>query len=435
MRRILIAPLLCLLCVACGVESTGPELGSEQEALQGKAGTYTVTLSDWATVQTATTPAQLTLPGSSSRNLTEAFSWVPDDAFGETTWDVKQFAVTLRDGHEINTVLSGSPLFVRLQTASGTPNLFQARVTAYPAFFNRTGTSAFSLAQSTRPVMVRDPVDPLRYRVFVTTNRPVEAMDFVLPSGARIPATRQADDQWSMDLTFGQVHSALGQTITVEGVRGETRFVKNAVLTARVQSVAVTSDDPSVVWPTACEPAVRACLALAPADLGSCGDYYQVRVCRSEDPCLGESTVPSLVPVSDSALAEAVTDWNAATGGYTFASVAANGYQVGGCGVTLEQVVDLVGQVQGQGSPEYGWGQTIDRATLEGGVFCGGSYSSGGPALLQAMDAFGADASAEAWSMSQEVPCHGCHGFEDWTIVYYPATRRAIALSGTHGYD
>ncbi|MGC4119674.1 MAG: hypothetical protein QM765_34905 [Myxococcales bacterium] len=438
MHRLLSAFLLGLSLVglsACGASGL-EELGSVRQEIQGKAGTYTVTMDDWGTILTATSPAQVMLTGTSSRNLTWAFSFVPDDAFGVAAYSGKSFSVTLQDGHEINSILSGLPQLVRLDTTSSYgAATFTARIVAAPAFASRSGTTAMSLDPVASPVMVRDPVDPLRYRVFVTPNQPITGVDFVLANGTRVAGHALADGRWAMDLTFTQLQPLFGQAVTVDATHADGHYLKYAVLSAKVLDVQVTTGDPYVVWPDpVCEDAVRACLLPGVEDLASCGSYRQVRTCRVYEPCLGEPATAALTPVSDPALASAVVAWNAATGGYTWSRVDATAYQVAGCGVTLAQVVDLAAALE-QGAPAYSDGQAIDRATLASGVFCSTSYSSAGPELLQAIDAFGADTQSLAWSYRVEVPCHGCHQFDDRQVVYYPRTGRAVVLSGLHGYD
>src|SRR5687768_8509167 len=60
------------------------------------------------------------LLGRTSRNLTGAFAWVPDDRFGEAALiGPRSFAVRLRAGHELDSILSGLPLFVGLDVAGG----------------------------------------------------------------------------------------------------------------------------------------------------------------------------------------------------------------------------------------------------------------------------------------------------------------------------
>ena len=55
----------------------------------------------------------------------------------------------------------------------------------------------------------------------------------------------------------------------------------------RVVRLGLTRGDPREVWPTSCDPSVRACLAALPSaesDTAACGSYRQVLACaRSVD--------------------------------------------------------------------------------------------------------------------------------------------------------
>ncbi len=55
------------------------------------------------------------MEGTASRDLSEAFSFVPDDGFGEARLTgARTFEVVLVDGSELNTILSGLKLLVKL---------------------------------------------------------------------------------------------------------------------------------------------------------------------------------------------------------------------------------------------------------------------------------------------------------------------------------
>lgn len=433
------AASLSLALAAC-VESAEPQSVAEQTSeIQGKAGSYTVSLSDWGNV-VAGSPAQLELQGTSSRNLSFASAWLPDDAHGDTTWNARQFSILLRDGYEINSVLDGGPLFVDLHTTTGTPNEFTARLVVHPGFSPRSGTTVMSLAQTCTPIRVRDALDPLRYRASVVVNQPMSSVALILPDSSRIAGESRPNNQYIFDLTFAQLHAALGQTVTIEAVGATRSYLKYGVLNAKVQDVQVTSGDASVVWPEPnCDPAVRSCLEQYPAELASCGTYYQVSGCAAEEPCLLDGSPFALGELPDAGLVAAEAAYNAGSGngtGFYWTDVAASGYDVEGCGVTLEEIVNaLVQDEHQQQGLDFSSGDVTDRAGFEAHLFSTNSYSSGGTQLFNAVTAFGGAWNIEAWTYSAPGSCHNCTYIEDRVIVYFPDTQRAVVLTGGHGYD
>jgi hypothetical protein len=418
-------------------EQSEPEAESVA-AIQGKAGTYTVSMSDWGDVWT-TTPPQLELNGSSSRNLTFASAWVPDDVHGLTTWSARQFSVLLRDGYEINSVISGLPLYVDLKTTTGTPNDFTARLLVHPGFYPRSGTSAMALAQTCTPIRVRDSVDPLRYRASVVTNQAINSVDLILPDSTRIAGVVRPNSQYIFDLTFTQIHAALGQTVTIEAIGPTRNYLKYGVLNAKVEEVQVTSGDASVVWPEpSCEPAVRTCLEQYPAELAECGNYFQVSGCGSIEPCLLDGSPFALEELPDAGLMSAETAYNAGSGngtGFYWTDVAATGFEVEGCGTTLEDIVNEIVQNVNQQGLEFSQGDVTDRDGFEDHLFSTSGYSSGGPQLFSAVTSFGGQWELEAWTYVAPVQCHNCTQYEDWVVVYFPLMQRAVLLVGGHGYD
>lgn len=405
--------------------------------IQGKAGTYTVTMDDWGVVWN-TTPAQLELNGSSSRNLTFANAWVPDDAHGLTTWDTRQFSVLLRDGYEINSVLA-LPLYVELDTATGTPNEFTARLIVHPGFYPRSGSTAMSLTQTCTPIRVRDAINPLRYRASISMNQPVSRVDLILPDTTRVAGVLKSSGQYVFDMTFTQIHAAMGKTVTIEAFGSTRNYLKYGVLGAKVEDVQVTSGDPWVVWPEpSCDPAVRACLQQYPAELAQCGNYLQVSGCAATEPCLLDASPFALTELPDAGLSNAEVAYNAGSGngtGFYWTDVAATGYDVQGCGVTLEEIVNAFTLNEHQQGLEFSQGDVIDRDTFEDHVFSTNGYSSGGVQLFNAVTSFGGQWALEAWRYSAQGSCHNCTYIEDWVIVYFPLMQRVVVLVGGHGYD
>jgi hypothetical protein len=103
---------------------------------------------------------------------------------------------------------------------------------------------------------------------------------------------------------------------------------------------------------------------------------------------------------------------------------------------TIEAVFELVRQLDQEHSGlEFELGQVLDRAGASSTSFFGTSYSDGGPALLGSLDAIAGGGAIEAWSVSQEVPCHNCTDFQDTIILLYPDSSTVFLLDGGHGYD
>lgn len=429
--------LVLLLAGLTGCTSPVEHAAESSSAIQGKAGTYTVSMDDWGEVVN-TSPPQLELNGSSSRNLLSANAWVPDDAHGLTTWQTRDFSILLRDGYEINSVLA-LPLYVELDTATGTPNEFSARLIVHPGFYPRSGSTAMALTQTCTPIRVRDPINPLRYRASIVTNQVINRVDLILPDSTRIAGVSRPNSVYIFDLTFTQIHSALGQTVTIEAFGPTRNYLKYGVLNAKVEDVQVTSGDPWTVWPEpSCNPAVRTCLQQYPAELAQCGNYLEVSGCAATEPCLLDASPFSLDELFDAGLSNAEVAYNAGSGngtGFYWTDVSATGYDVQGCGVTLEEIVNAIVDPQHQQGLDFSQGEVIDRDTFEDHLFSTNGYSSGGTQLFNAVTTFGQQWALEAWTYTAPASCHNCTQFEDWVIVYFPLMQRAVVLVGGHGYD
>ncbi|NVJ24275.1 MULTISPECIES: hypothetical protein [Myxococcus] len=102
--------------------------------------------------------------------------------------------------------------------------------------------------------------------------------------------------------------------------------------------------------------------------------------------------------------------------------------------VTIQAVVDKLSE-QNQGFPFPGDGIFTNRAGLSQSIFLSSNYYGNGLAVLAAIDSFAGGGTVQAWIATQEVPCHNCHEFLQYAVLYYPATRKVVVLQGYTGYD
>ncbi len=134
---------------AADTEAAGPPTAaaahdnSDSCELRGPAGNMTVWVDRAVQIRLVSGEPHAIVKGRASRNLDSAFSFVPDDAFGEAALvGARRFEVTLRAGHEINSIASGLPLLVTLSAPSNPQTQYTL----------------------TRPIFIgRDKADPLRH--------------------------------------------------------------------------------------------------------------------------------------------------------------------------------------------------------------------------------------------------------------------------------
>ena len=223
------------------------------------------------------------LKGVASKDLSAAFSFVPDDGFGQATLTgPRSFEVSLDSMSELNTVLSGLRLLVNL-TPAGATKAITVGIDLAPRFTSTTG--------STRVVLLTPEVAPVFARgglTYRTTVRTAVSVLTTVSNGAQFSA-RAAPGEYSVDFTFDALRSGLDDGAAgrkVQFVATATTGVlrtKTSALTAAVKTVQVTTADPYQVWPSAtCTEPVRTCLAataIGATDFGDCGTYRQVNRC------------------------------------------------------------------------------------------------------------------------------------------------------------
>jgi hypothetical protein len=85
--------------------------------------------------------------------------------------------------------------------------------------------------------------------------------------------------------------------------------------------------------------------------------------------------------------------------------------------------------------PPYAAGRIVKRRGLGDTALFGTEFSSGGPALLAAIDAHAESTSLSAWVASQERPCPACTDVRDRAVLHYAKTGVVVMVSGAHGFD
>ncbi|MDQ3035923.1 MAG: hypothetical protein M3Y87_26200 [Myxococcota bacterium] len=218
------------------------------------------------------------LRGRTSRNLADAFSFVPDDAFGRTTvTGPRTFEVEL-DAHETNSVLFGNRLLVRLETIDGRTYTAMARARA--RVVEVTGSGAIFPSATIGAVYVDRAV---QYRGSVGLGRDVSALG-VSVGGDEVVPVPSSGRTWRFDVTY----PALARGSADEGVVYRATSALGAAVSrsGRVSivtsEIGATSIDPELAWPhDGCEARVLACLRGidASGDTSACGDAWRVTRC------------------------------------------------------------------------------------------------------------------------------------------------------------
>jgi hypothetical protein len=214
--------------------------------------------------------------GRTSRNLQEAVPFIQDDGFASASIvSARRFELRLDRGHEINTMLSGLPLFVQLRTSSNHALglWFGAR------FSNFSGNRGLFLEDTLVPVYRHDPNDTLRYRAMIELDR--TGCQVTAP-GAAITALDA--DSFAADFTFTDLAAlAAGARVEFNATCGSTTLRKSAAIQFGLLQAGLTIHAAEVEWPSRICPAdVGDCVeALDPTtvDLATCGRYREVAAC------------------------------------------------------------------------------------------------------------------------------------------------------------
>lgn len=422
--------------------------GSE---LRARVGQITLWLDVRAIADHASPSGQrVVISGRASRNLASVFSWVPDDAFGEAALvSARKFEITLDEAHEINSVLSGAPLYLSLTSTTGTPREYYARIAVEPRLWKFTGSRDIWLRDAILPVYVRDGRDNLRYRALATTTSAPTSF-FAYTDDDSDPEVRVVDaTTFELDWTYAGL--SLAMTPSTDPVQfsaswgeppAQRAVRKTALIAPTVVKLAMSTEDPylSLVLDRTCDLAVRDCIALHAGndDLGACGTYREVATCLAAGPICGEDSPDlELFPVASHELTDNVAAFNeAAPGGGSWSSVS---------DVALFRLPEcLEANPDGEGLAhmlmnlqEYG-GAWAGAALTRDEVLAQSPFSMAPDAarqLLGAFDGFVGGTNAQHWYATSEASCHNCHAWQTFIVIYYPEVGRVFALLGEYGWD
>lgn len=430
------------------VETTGTTTAGATavERLYAAEGSLTLSFETLGTFETRNGVRALVLHATANRYLSNVFSYVPDDAFGEANIiSERRLEVVLPEGHELNSVLSGLPLFVTVDTFTGTPTHYTARIEVAPRFYDFQGSNSVWVSSDVTPYYVVNGNNPLVYRGRV--DAAASALTVTAPDG--VPTVARVDaDTFNLDWNYTAMHQAMDPHTTP--------LTFNAALTAggtaqktgrvvpRVTSLALTTGDAYDVWPSpGCQPATYDCVQNKPTgttDFSSCGTYRQVTRCLYvANACdVGTPQPLSLTAIDASALEPARVAWNVGSNNGAWHGLEPiTAFRTPSCPsspTTIQGVVAKVAE-QDQSFPDVAGGTYTDRAGLAQSILFTNNYYGDGAALLQAIDAYAGGGTVQAWLYTQGVPCPNCHEFDTRAVLYYPATRKVVVLDGYYGYD
>lgn len=312
MRRVAVLSLALLAACVDGAAEPGPsgpdtdEVIADDKAdapgeLRARIDGLTVWLRPVARLGQTDGEIYVDIEGRTSKNLAEVHAWVPDDRFGTAQIvSARKFVVTLGSGHEVNTMLSGLPLFIGITPTSGAPA--EAAVWLAPRLGNATGSSRIYLNTTVTPSWVGGDVI---YRGGATLAAGYDQLTVTAPAAAPTVAATGTARKYRVDWTFTDLAAALrapGQAVLAEAHKGATTVTKDAAFEVRVARLGLTARDPREVWPRQCDDEVFACLVeLGPdvVDAGACGTYRQVQACGG----------PAAVTIAPATLARDLRDW------------------------------------------------------------------------------------------------------------------------------
>jgi len=438
-------PLVLLACATTSsdeddLEVAGPEVAatvddgkSDAGELRVRAGNMTVWVDRHVDIRLTNGEPHAIVRGRASRNLDAAFSFVPDDSFGETTLlSARRFEVRLRGGHEVNTMFSGLPLLVSLHAPSDAATQYTVQLNLRPAFTKFEGASNIFVQARTRPLFVgREEADTLRYATRVKTS----AASLTL-ANAGAAVVSPAPDGFDVLMTYSDLEAVWRSAAKVQFTAGSAQ--KRAALEAKVSGIALTTLDAYDAWPapTCSIDRYNCTLEHQGIDLETCGEYREVSACVYADICEITDAAPlSLSPLDlTGAWSSQMSAYRAGcTGGGDWCSLdTIETFMLPEC---LAEEPTLAQLVAGTGAGSFADGSLLDRTTVQGTPTFSSGYSPGGPALFRAIDGHMGSGEVRAWTLVEEVPCHNCSDFRSKLVLWYPAAFRVVVITGGHGYD
>ncbi len=254
-----------------------------------RAGGLSVWVETVAKTKRVGSDAFVTVRFRTSRSLESAMSWVPEDGFGDARLvSPRVVEVDLRNGHEVNSILSGMPLFVHLRAQTGAVKDYDVRLDLGARLSRFSGSSRVYVDAPITPVYYADGPTKVRYRGIVRspgstamgTKVGGQHANLLFPLGG---------GKFRFDYDYTRFSGGLG----VEGAASFTAthqgnpYTKTSSIDVVVTRAGLTKEGAEQVWPTlVCAAAVKACIEAQPAstkDFGPCGSYREVQRCMIEE--------------------------------------------------------------------------------------------------------------------------------------------------------
>ena len=456
-RALALASFFALAAPACAGQSTDQEPADPAEntgvaasaaavtKLYASEGDLDLIFDTLGTFEDRDGVRALILHATANRYLESVLSFVPDDGFGEAhILSERRLEVVLHEGYELNTVLSGLPLFVAVNTFTGSPNRYTAKIVVAPRFYDFRGATAINIEEKVEPFYVVNGTDHISYRGSVDAL--ASSLTVTAPDGA--PAVSRVDaDSFRLDWSYPALHQAIDpHTVPLNFSAALTSGVsaqKTSRLVARVVDLALTSGDAYDVWPApGCQPAAYACFHAQPAgttDYSACGSYREVSRCAYASACDVLPPAPlTLAPLDSSPLEPARAAWNVGSdNGAWHELTSLDPFRTPECPASPVTIQSVMAQIAATdpGLPPVEYGTFTDRAGLAQSVFFMPNSYGDGAALLASIDAYAGGGDVQAWLSVDPLSCHNCHDFGARAVLYYPATRSVVVLNGHYGYD
>jgi hypothetical protein len=222
------------------------------------------------------------LEGRASRDLDGVFSFVPDDPFCRAqVLSARRFEVFCEPGSELNSVLSGLPLFVSLTPKSG-PGAVSATAAVWfaPRFARFSGSSKVSVDAKVSPVYLAG--GSVSYRGRAQTQSPYHQLVVAADDDFESVVYGEGTRKFRFDWPYPALEKALGDRVRFTAHSSSGSVSKYAGFDVAVPRLGLTTGDPYQVYAEECLASVKACLkASSPTqpDYESCGTYRQVQRC------------------------------------------------------------------------------------------------------------------------------------------------------------
>lgn len=291
LRLRFVAPVIALLLAGCGQDVTTDEQLSDADALSqevitswisARADGMTVWLSPSINAAVVDGQTRWTISGRTSRNLQDAFSYVPDDAFGTArVISPRKFDLTLTND-ELRTLVVGRQLLVRLTPTTGTTP-YTIAISGAPSFVSQEGAPRIYLHSAVVPVVMGQ---QLVFRGRASTTSNMDRFE-VHAANAEPLVTHVSTRTWTFDWSHTQlaiVAAGFSGTVTLEATNSAAEtFTRTGALAIRTTKVAITNGDPELAFPVpSCDTGVKACLSSLTdpnLDTSGCGSAVQVLAC------------------------------------------------------------------------------------------------------------------------------------------------------------